>query len=99
MKCLRGSKLWSSAKWTPGSNEFAESGSWNIISGGLAYKNTSSCFFYLCALLAWCSVFSEAQRDPALKQIDVPHPYYFREMYLPQMTTGPSSVAWLPDSR
>ena len=34
-----------------------------------------------------------------LKQIDVPHPYYFREMYLPQLTTGPSSVAWLPDSR
>ena len=40
-----------------------------------------------------------AQRDPVLKQIDVPHPYYFREMYLPQLTTGPGSVAWLPDSR
>ncbi|HEY8671880.1 MAG TPA: hypothetical protein VIL63_13635 [Terriglobales bacterium] len=40
-----------------------------------------------------------AQRDPVLKQIDAPHPYYFREMYLPQLTTGPSSVAWLPDSR
>jgi Tol biopolymer transport system component len=34
-----------------------------------------------------------------LKQIDVPHPYYFREMYLPQLTTGPSSVAWAPDSK
>jgi len=34
-----------------------------------------------------------------LKQIDLPHPYYFREMYLPQLTTGPSSAAWLPDSR
>ena len=33
-----------------------------------------------------------------LKQIDVPHPYYFREMYLPQLTTGPSSVAWMPDA-
>ena len=43
--------------------------------------------------------FARAQRDPVLKQIDVPHPYYFREMYLPQLTTGPSSVAWLPDSR
>jgi TolB protein len=40
-----------------------------------------------------------AQRDPVLKQIDLPHPYYYREMYLPQLTTGPSSVAWLPDSR
>jgi TolB protein len=40
-----------------------------------------------------------AQREPVLKQIDLPHSYYFREMYLPQLTTGPSSVAWLPDSR
>ena len=41
---------------------------------------------------------SFAQRAPVLKQIDVPHPYYFREMYLPQLTTGPSSLAWAPDS-
>ena len=40
-----------------------------------------------------------AQREPVLKQINVPHPYYFREMYLPQLTTGPSSVAWSPDSK
>jgi TolB protein len=40
-----------------------------------------------------------AQREPVLKQIDLPHPYYFREMYLPQLTTGPSAVAWLPDAR
>lgn len=40
-----------------------------------------------------------AQREPVLKQIDLPHPYYFREMYLPQLTTGPGAVAWLPDSR
>ena len=40
-----------------------------------------------------------AQREPVLKQIDLPHPYYFREMYLPQLTSGPSSAAWLPDSR
>ena len=39
-----------------------------------------------------------AQREPVLKQIDLPHPYYFREMYLPQLTTGPSAVAWAPDS-
>jgi WD40 repeat protein len=40
-----------------------------------------------------------AQREPVLKQIDVPHNYYYREMYLPQLTTGPSSVAWMPDSK
>jgi len=39
-----------------------------------------------------------AQREPVLKQIDEPHPYYFREMYLPQLTTGPSAVTWAPDS-
>jgi TolB protein len=40
-----------------------------------------------------------AQRKPVLPQIDLLHPYYFREMYLPQLTSGPSSVAWSPDSR
>jgi Tol biopolymer transport system component len=39
-----------------------------------------------------------AQRDPVLKQIDLPHRYYYREMYLPQLTTGPGSVAWSSDS-
>jgi len=39
------------------------------------------------------------QREPVLKQIDVPHAYYFREMYLPQLTSGPSSVAWMPDGQ
>ncbi|MGA8620768.1 MAG: CehA/McbA family metallohydrolase [Candidatus Sulfotelmatobacter sp.] len=32
-------------------------------------------------------------------QIDLPHAYYYREMYLPQLTTGPSAVVWSPDSR
>ena len=40
-----------------------------------------------------------AQREPVLKQIDLPHRYYYREMYLPQLTTGPGSAAWTPDSR
>src|ERR1700722_1829720 len=42
---------------------------------------------------------SYAERLPVLQQIDLPHPYYFREMYLPQLTSGPSSLAWSPDSR
>jgi Tol biopolymer transport system component len=39
------------------------------------------------------------QREPVLKQINEPHSYYYREMYIPQLTTGPSAVAWLPDSQ
>ncbi|HEV2114138.1 MAG TPA: hypothetical protein VGR50_08300, partial [Terriglobales bacterium] len=39
---------------------------------------------------------AQAQRLPVLQQIDLPHPYYYREMYLPQLTTGPSGVAWIP---
>ena len=42
---------------------------------------------------------SEGQRRPVLEQITVPPSYYFREMYLPQVTTGPGSVAWSPDGR
>jgi TolB protein len=42
--------------------------------------------------------FAAAQRKPVLGQIDLPHAYYYREMYLPQLTTGPSSAAWSPDS-
>jgi TolB protein len=30
--------------------------------------------------------------------IDAPHSYYYRELYLPQLTAGPSSLAWAPDS-
>jgi TolB protein len=37
------------------------------------------------------------QRAPVLRQIKVPHSYYFREMYLPQVTSGPSAVARSPD--
>ena len=39
------------------------------------------------------------QREPVLKQIDLPHNYYYREMYLPQLTSGPSSVALSPDGQ
>ena len=36
-------------------------------------------------------------RVPVLGQIALPHNYYYRELYLPQLTSGPSSVAWSPD--
>ncbi len=54
---------------------------------------------FLLVSLAASSVALFAQRDPVLKQINLPHSYYFREMYLPQLTTGPSAAAWTPDSR
>ncbi|HUO19036.1 MAG TPA: CehA/McbA family metallohydrolase [Steroidobacteraceae bacterium] len=41
-----------------------------------------------------------AQPVPApAPALDLPHAYYFREMYLPQLTSGPSALAWSPDSR
>src|SRR5579872_6381613 len=49
-------------------------------------------------MLAGCAVLAHAQRQPVLKQIDLPHPYYYHEMYLPQLTSGPSSLTWSPDS-
>jgi Tol biopolymer transport system component len=39
------------------------------------------------------------QREPVLKQVKVPHPYYWREMYVPQATSGPSAVTWSPDGQ
>lgn len=50
-------------------------------------------------LMIVASLPSFCQREQVLKQIDLPHPYYYREMYVPQLTTGPSSAAWMPDSR
>jgi TolB protein len=53
----------------------------------------------LCILIFFLCANCVAQRAPVLKQIDLPHAYYYREMYLPQLTTGPSAAAWSPDSR
>ena len=51
-----------------------------------------------CLLLALFAIPAFAQRRPVLPQIDEPHPYYYRELYLPQLTSGPSSLTWGPDS-
>jgi Tol biopolymer transport system component len=40
---------------------------------------------------------AEAGREPVLKQVDLPHSYYWRELYIPQLTTGPSSVSFTPE--
>lgn len=55
--------------------------------------------FLLVTIFSLIAIFSFAQRVPVLNQIDLPHPYYFRELYLPQFTSGPSSVTWSPDSK
>lgn len=36
-------------------------------------------------------------RRPVLPQVEVPHAYYWREMYVPQVTAGPRSPAWAHD--
>jgi Periplasmic component of the Tol biopolymer transport system len=48
--------------------------------------------------LAVFAIPAQAQRQPVLPQIDEPHPYYYRELYLPQLTSGPSSLTWGRDS-
>ena len=63
----------------------------------IAAASVRICFF-LWALFLLSSPLS-AQRKPVLPQIDLPHPYYYRELYLPQLTSGPSSVSWAPDSK
>jgi Tol biopolymer transport system component len=54
-----------------------------------------------CALVAFIPVAAgdaaPARREKVLRQIDVPHHYYYREMYLPQVTSGPGSLDWSPD--
>ena len=53
-------------------------------------------FLCLAATIFGAALYSPAfaEREPVLKQIDVPHTYYWREMYTPQLTSGPSSLAW-----
>ncbi|HYX45978.1 MAG TPA: CehA/McbA family metallohydrolase [Sphingomicrobium sp.] len=50
-------------------------------------------------LLIGLSTAAAAEREPVLKQVDLPHSYYWRELYLPQLTTGPSSVSFMPDGK
>jgi hypothetical protein len=51
------------------------------------------------AVLGLAAGDAAAERRAVLDQVELPHPYYYREMYLPQLTGGPSSVAFAPDSR
>lgn len=53
----------------------------------------------LAALLLGLARTAQASREPVLKQVDLPHSYYWRELYIPQLTTGPSSVSFMPDGK
>ncbi|MDQ3136674.1 MAG: hypothetical protein M3Q93_03695, partial [Gemmatimonadota bacterium] len=48
-------------------------------------------------LLTGLATPAAAQRAPVLQQVKVRHPYYYREMFIPQVTSGPSAAAWSPD--
>ena len=53
----------------------------------------------VCAVLLPVAALAVGRRQPVLPQIDLPHSYYYREMYLPQMTSGPAAAAWSPDAQ
>ncbi len=55
--------------------------------------------FMLAGLAVLAATMALADRAPVLRQIKVPHDYYYREMYLPELTTGPSALSWSPDGR
>jgi TolB protein len=61
-----------------------------------AVRRVGGIFVVLAAVLV---VPACGQRRPVLGQIDEPHPYYYRELYLPELTSGPSSLSWGPDSK
>ncbi|MBP8924402.1 MAG: CehA/McbA family metallohydrolase [Pseudomonadales bacterium] len=41
----------------------------------------------------------QGAREAVLKQVQLPHSYYWRELYLPQLTTGPSAADFPPDGK
>ena len=49
----------------------------------------------LASLLAFAAP-AGAAREPVLSQVKLPHNYYWRELYIPQLTTGPGFVAFMP---
>ncbi len=50
----------------------------------------------LLTALAFLPGVAGAAREPVLSQVKLPHNYYWRELYIPQLTTGPLSVAFMP---
>ena len=42
---------------------------------------------------------AQAERKPVSAQIQLPHNYYYREMYLSQLTSGPSALMFSRDGK
>lgn len=53
-------------------------------------------FAWLLVLASAVSPAEAGPREAVLKQVDLPHSYYWREMYIPQPTTGPGWAAFSP---
>jgi TolB protein len=53
----------------------------------------------LAVLLLTPLALSAQRRETPLSQVKAPHSYYWREMYVPQVTSGPGSFAWSPDGK
>ncbi|MCH8615266.1 CehA/McbA family metallohydrolase [Sphingomonas sp. SM33] len=54
-------------------------------------------FWLVLVALLGAATAAHAEREPVLKQVDLPHTYYWRELYIPQLTSGPSSLSFTPD--
>lgn len=50
-------------------------------------------------LLVCAQTLTAQRRETPLTQVTAPHSYYWREMYVPQVTSGPSSLTWSPNGR
>ncbi|MBV9696592.1 MAG: CehA/McbA family metallohydrolase [Gammaproteobacteria bacterium] len=61
-------------------------------------QNPAPLAFALACLGTWLARVG-VSATPPVPPVDLPHPYYFHELYLPQLTAGPSSLAWSPDSK
>jgi hypothetical protein len=49
------------------------------------------------AIVLACTSNAHAAREPVLKQVAHPHNYYWRELFMPQLTSGPSAGDFMPD--
>jgi dipeptidyl aminopeptidase/acylaminoacyl peptidase len=58
-----------------------------------------SLLYVLAGVVGVASPAPAAERQPVLKEVTAPHSYYWREMYVPQLTSGPSAFAWSRDGK
>ena len=67
-------------------------------------KKLTKLSILLGALTCFAAPYAIAQaantsRVPVLAQVAHPHTYYWREMYMPQLTSGPSAASFSPDGQ